>query len=65
MCLLFAEKASKNEKTKHMFPLKHKKHDMNTRKTEKFEVQSANTDRLKNFSLIYMQKLLNEKEQQK
>ena len=33
---------------------------MNTRKHDKFKVQHANTARLKKFSIIYMQNLLNE-----
>ena len=42
-----------------MFPEKPKPHGMNTRHEERYEVQFANTDRLKNSPLIYMQKLLN------
>ena len=63
LCLKFALKCSTNEKTKKMFPLIEKQHNMNTRKREKFEVQYANTDRLKDFALIYMQNLLNEQEE--
>jgi hypothetical protein len=62
LCLKFAQKCTANEKTKHMFPLNNKLHSMETRKGEKFKVQKANTDRLKNFALIYMQNLLNEQE---
>ena len=47
-----------------MFPLKEKTHTMHTRKTEKYEVMKANTDRLKDFALIYMQNLLNKHENQ-
>ena len=46
-----------------MFPLNDKQHNMNTRKREKFQVQYANTDRLKDFALIHMQNLLNEQEE--
>jgi hypothetical protein len=42
-----------------MFPKNIKSHDMNTRKEEKYNVQFANTDRLQNSPIIYMQKLLN------
>ena len=45
-----------------MFPLNEKTHQMDTRKMEKFKVQHAHTDRLKNFALIHMQNLLNEQE---
>ena len=45
-----------------MFPMNKKQHDMETRQEEKFNVQFANTNRLKNSPIIYMQKLLNENE---
>ena len=60
LCLNFAMKASKRPKMKKMFPLNDKSHNMGTRKTEKFKVQHALTDRLKDSALIYMQNLLNE-----
>ena len=47
-----------------MFPLKEKTHAMQTRKTEKYEVMKANTDRLKDFALIHMQNLLNKHDNQ-
>ena len=34
-------------------------HAMNIRNTEEFEVEFANTDRLKNSAIPYMQRLLN------
>ena len=42
-----------------MFPINEKKHIMITRKPEMFKVQKANTERLKNSAIIYMQNLLN------
>jgi hypothetical protein len=63
LCLKFAQKCAANEKTKHMFPLNNKLHNMETRKGEKFRVQKANTDRLKNSAIIYMQNLLNMQEE--
>ena len=42
-----------------MFPLKNLKDKIQTRNFEIFEVQKANTDRLRNFAMIYMQRLLN------
>ena len=45
-----------------MFPLNEKRHDMETRNEDKFKVQFANTTRLKNSPIVYMQKLLNENE---
>ena len=62
LCLNFAEKCLKNQKTKDIFPLNPKSHQMGTRKQEKFQVQHANTGRLKNSAIIYMQNLLNKKE---
>ena len=50
----------KNEKTKHMFPLNEKTHNMSLRKIEKFKVNHAKTDRLRKSPIIYMQHLLNE-----
>ena len=62
LCLQFALKCTRNPKTKHMFPENNKKHEMETRKSEKYLVQHANTARLKNSSIIYMQHQLNEHE---
>ena len=45
-----------------ILPLNSKVHTMETRKGEKFQVQKANTDRLKKCAIIYMQNLLNEQE---
>ena len=59
LCLKFAQRCSKNEKTKQMFPLNEKIHGMDLRRKEIFKVQHANTHRLKNSAIIYMQKLLN------
>ena len=59
LCLKFAQRCSKNDKTKQMFPLNEKIHGMDLRNKEKFKVQHANTHRLKNSAIIYMQKLLN------
>ena len=42
-----------------MFSLNNKLHNMETRKGEKFRVQKAYTDRLKNSAMICMQNLLN------
>ena len=60
LCLKFAQKCTKNEKTQQMFPLNEKMHHMKTRNKEKYLVQFANTERLKKSSIIYMQKLLNQ-----
>ena len=62
LCLKFAQKCTQNDKNKEMFPLNDKNHNMETRNADKYKVQYANTERLKKFSLIYMQNLLNEHE---
>ena len=62
LCLKFAQKCTKNEKTQKMFPLNRKNHHMDTRNREKYLVQFANTERLRKSSIIYMQKLLNQNE---
>ena len=62
LCLSFALKCVKSDKVRHMFPMNIKPHEMSTRHGEKFKVQHAHTDRLKNSPIIYMQKLLNEHE---
>ena len=59
LCLRFAQKAAKHEKMKKMFPLKRKIFNMTTRHEEKYQVQHANTDRLRKSPIIYMQNLLN------
>ena len=59
LCLRFAQKCTKNERTQKMFPLRMKPHNMKTRNIENFKVQHAKTERLKNSAIIYMQNLLN------
>ena len=59
LCLSFALKCLKNPKTANMFPENKKTHQMETRDPEKYEVQHANNERLKNSAIIYMQNLLN------
>jgi hypothetical protein len=65
LCLKFAQKCFKNPKTKNMFPENKKMHTMETRNPEKFQVNHANTERLKKSAIIYMQNLLNENEHKK
>ena len=63
LCLRFAKRCIKNEKTSKMFPLNNKKHIMNTRNIEKYKVEFANTERFKTSPIIYMQNLLNRNEE--
>ena len=65
LCLKFAQKCFKNPQTKNMFPENKKMHTMETRNPEKFQVNHANTERLKKSAIIYMQYLLNENEHKK
>ena len=62
LCLSFAQKCLKNDKMKSIFPINQRSHEMTTRFEEKFSVQYANTERLKNSAIIYMQNLLNKNE---
>ena len=57
LCLKFAQKCAKNPRTKDMLPLKKKV--CNTRPHEKYYVQPARTDRLKDSTIPYLQRLLN------
>ena len=57
LCLNFARKCPKKDKTKSMFPLN--KTDVNTRNREHYKVTSAKTDRLARSAIPYMQRLLN------
>ena len=50
---------------KHMFPLRKEYRNAKRRFTEMFVVKKANTQRLKNSSIPYMQKLLNENQLKK
>ena len=60
LCLSFAQKCAKNQKTAHMFPKNEKVHNMETRQPETYKVQHANAERLRKSSIIYMTHLLNE-----
>ena len=59
LCLKFAIKCTKSEKTQEMFPKREKEHNMQARNEEKYYVQHAKTNRLKNSAIPYMQRLLN------
>ena len=59
LCMNFALRAKSNEKLKKMFPIRKELRNQKRRKTEKYVVQKAKTNRLKKTSQIYMQSLLN------
>ena len=63
LSLKFAKSGIKNNKLNDLLPLTDKIHNMKTRKNEMYKVEFANTERLKNASIITMQNLLNENEQ--
>ena len=58
LCKKFALNCAKNPKTSAMFPLNSS--HLNTRHHEKYFVQPARTDRLKDSAIPYMQRLLNQ-----
>ena len=60
LILRFAKNGIKKNTLNDLFPLNDKKHVMNKRSNEKYAVDFAFTDRMKNGSVITMQKLLNE-----
>ena len=59
LCVKFAQKCLKEKKTKGMFRRNTKEHHMRTRYPKKYEETKARTMRMKNFTIPYMQKLLN------
>ena len=63
LCLKFARKPIKYEKTQDIFPLN--SNASSARVGEKFEVTFAKTNRLANSAVPYMQRLLNAHEKQK
>ena len=60
LCLKFAKKNLKNKKINYLFPPNNKTHIMDTRNQENFNIDYANTTRLQNSPIIFMQKLLND-----
>ena len=65
LCLKFAKNGIKNNTLNDLFPKNEKQHKMETRETPKYKVNFANTDRMKNSSIIAMQNMLNEEEETK
>ena len=58
MCLKFAKNCTKNDLTSDLFPL-NPTDGLGTRSKEKYRVFHANTDRLKDSAVPYLQRLLN------
>ena len=60
LSLTFAQKCLKNPKMKYLFPPNNRTHSMTPRHYEHFQVSKANTERMKQSPIIFMQNLLNE-----
>ena len=65
LCLSFAKKCIKNEKVKDMFPLRKAIHGMKKRKSRRFQIVKAHTNRYKKSAMPYMTKLLNDEYEEK
>ena len=65
LLLKFALKCTQLKETKELFPLNLTQNSMKTRHTEKYVVYHAHTERLKNSTVPYLQKILNEYENSK
>ena len=65
LCEKFAKSGIKYNKLNDLLPENEKKHKMVTRNNDKFAVQFAHTERLKNSSIIAMQNYLNDEERQR
>ena len=65
LILKFGKQCIKLEQTKELFPLKTKIHGMNTRSSEVFEVFNAHTQRYRNSTVPYIQRILNKENQRK
>ena len=61
IALKFAEDGLKNGVLNDLLPRKKKQHNMEMRNEEPYEITFANTERMKQSSIIYLQNLLNKK----
>ena len=64
LCTKFAKAGIKHNKMNDLFVENSKKHNMETRKNEKYVVNFAHTERLQNSSVITMQNYLNNEDKQ-
>ena len=60
LCVKFAKSGIKYQKLDDLFPVKEKKHKMEIREENKYEVIFSNTERLKNSSIPAIQNYLND-----
>ena len=65
LCLRFAIKCKTNPIISNLFKHKEKEHEMELRKTKRFDVNIAGTERYTNSAIPLMQRLLNEHENEK
>ena len=65
LCENFALQTAKHNKLHTMFPRSEKEFNLKIRNPEQFKVNMALTERYKNSSIPYMQRLLNKLEQEK
>ena len=65
LCEEFAKNGIKHNKLKDLLPQNENNHVMKLRESEKYNVQFANTERLKNSSIINMQHCLNDETRRK
>ena len=65
LCLRFAKNCLKNDKMKHLFPVKKYALKMKIRRLKKFRTKKYRTARMKKSSLPYMRALLNEENEKK
>ena len=61
----FGKQCLKLEQTRELFPLNEINHRMQTRNKEKYKLVHANTERLKNFTVPYIQRMLNNLEEKR
>ena len=65
LCLTFAKRTLANPKVNRMFPIRKENRQQKRRHTEKITVFIAKTERLRNSSILYMQRMLNKDNKQK
>ena len=58
----FGKKCLRLDQTKDLFPINENQQGMETRNREMFQVIHANTERLKNSTVPYIQRILNQRE---
>ena len=65
LIIKYGKQCTKLEQTKYLFPLKKKDHLMKTRTSEPYEEVSSHTNRYRNSTIPYIQRLLNSEHKKK